>query len=155
MKYLNESFEEFVNEFAMSPAEKKARRSERRAAKKSGTKLPKINSKNKASTMTPEELLKAVQDASPSYRIEWDHWGNSFSGETGDRGPRTDHGGGEDGDEWMDDEQQEEEFAPYIKKWAPKAKQMESDLKKKGIDSTVGVGWGEKGHIYIEVRINQ
>ena len=42
MKYLNESFEDFVNEFAMSPEQKKARRKERRAAKKSGTKLPKL-----------------------------------------------------------------------------------------------------------------
>jgi hypothetical protein len=38
----NFTFEEYINEMAMSPEEKKARRKERRAAKKSGTKLPKL-----------------------------------------------------------------------------------------------------------------
>ena len=38
----NFSFEEYINEMAMSAEEKKARRQERRAAKKSGTKLPKL-----------------------------------------------------------------------------------------------------------------
>ena len=155
MDYINESFEDFVNEFAMTPDEKKARRKARRAAKKTGTKLPKSNAKNKGASLTPEALLQAVKDASPSHRIQWHQSGNFFSAETGDRGPRTDHGGGEDGDEWMDDYQQEDEFAPYMKKWTPKAQQMEKDLLKKGITADVGVGWDEKGYIMIDVRIQQ
>lgn len=38
----NFSFEDYINEMAMSPEEKKARRQERRAARKAGTKLPKL-----------------------------------------------------------------------------------------------------------------
>ena len=155
MKYLNESFGDFLNEMALSPEEKKARRKERRAAKKTGTKLPKLNSKNKAAQMTPDELMAAIKNASPSYRIEWDHWGNSFTGETEDRGPRTDHGGGEDGEEWMSSAQQQREFAPYMKKWAPKAKEMQNALLKQGIIAHVSPHWGEKGHIYLEVTIKQ
>lgn len=105
--------------------------------------------------MTPDELMAAIKSASPSYRIEWDNWGNSFTGYTGDRGPRTDHGGGEDGQGWMSNAQQQRAFAPYMKKWAPKAKEMQKALLKQGIIANVSPSWGEKGHIYLEVTIQQ
>jgi len=38
----NFSFDDYISEMAMSPEEKKARRQERRAAKKAGTKLPRL-----------------------------------------------------------------------------------------------------------------
>ena len=156
MKYLNESFHDFVNEMAkMTPEEKKARRKQRRLAKKRGTKLPRLTKSNKATTMTPERLKEIIEETSPSSRIEWHHWHNEFYGSTGDRGPRTDLGGGENGDDWMSDEQIRDVARPYIKKWKPKAQQMQKDLKKKGITASVGVDYGEKGNVAIVVTIQQ
>jgi len=161
MKYLNESFEEFVNEMALSPEDKKARRNERRHAKRFGITLPPLSSAQKsakttkASQLTPEELLAAVIDASPSRRIEWDQHGTSFYGQTDDRGPRTDHGGGDDGEDWMDDEQIRDAAAPYYRKWKGPMAQMEKDLAKKGITATVRMDYGEKGHIALDVNIQQ
>lgn len=55
MSYLNESFEEFVNEMAMSPEEKKERRKLRREAKKKGEKLPRITKSSKGSAVKKKD----------------------------------------------------------------------------------------------------
>lgn len=74
--------------------------------------------------------------------------------ETGDRGPRMDHGG-ESGDGWMGSAEIEREFSPYGKKWAPRAKALEDKLRKSGYPTaTVGVDYGEKGHIGLTVFIS-
>lgn len=49
MKYM-QSYGDFLNEMALSPEEKKARRKERRDAKKAGIKLPRLNSKKQGSS---------------------------------------------------------------------------------------------------------
>jgi hypothetical protein len=73
--------------------------------------------------------------------------------ETGDRGPRMDHGG-ESGDGWMGSAEIERNFSPYGKKWAPRAKALEDTLKKEGYpNAQVSVDYGEKGHISLVVWI--
>lgn len=73
--------------------------------------------------------------------------------ETGDRGPRMDHGG-ESGDGWMGSAEIEREFSPYGKKWAPRAKALEEKLQAEGYpNAKVSVDYGEKGHIGLSVWI--
>jgi hypothetical protein len=68
---LNENFseEDYVSEMALSTEEKKARRKERRAAKKQGIKLPKIGSK----TMTSADLSH-IESSLPSERWQGRDW---------------------------------------------------------------------------------
>ena len=70
---------------------------------------------------------------------------------TDDRGPRTDHGGGEDGDGWMSSEQIARCAAPYEKKYQPKIDSVVSSLRKLGFDTRGHVEYGEKGHIMIMI----
>lgn len=72
MKYLIESYNEFLNEMALSAEEKKARRKERRAAKKQGIKLPRISSK-KSKKMTSADL-SVIDSALPSERWQGRNW---------------------------------------------------------------------------------
>lgn len=62
---------------------------------------------------------------------------------TKDRGPRTDHGGGRNGDGWMEQDQLDRVAAPYRKKWQPKA----------GYEATGYFEYGEKGHIAAQFDI--
>lgn len=109
--------------------------------------------KPKSKKMTSEELMNAIKSTSPSYKLKWDHWGDFFSAETGERGPRTDHGGGPDGDGWMSPSQIEKYRQPYVKKWKPKMEKMIKDLAKSGIKADWDLEYGEKGHIMLQVRI--
>jgi len=73
--------------------------------------------------------------------------------ETGDRGPRMDHGG-EGGDGWMGSDEIAREFKPYGDKWQPKAKKLEERLQAAGYpNAKVSVDFGEKGHIGLNVWI--
>lgn len=76
-----------------------------------------------------------------------------LASESGDRGPRIDHGGGEDGDGWMDDEQVRDVSAPYYKKWKPRLEQLKQELKKKGIDVETYVDYGEKGYVFLQLKV--
>ena len=76
--------------------------------------------------------------------------------ETKDRGPRTDHGGGENGDDWMDDEQIAKAAAPFRKKWQPILDATIDSLKGAGYLATTGhVEYGEKGHIYLGLTVGK
>jgi hypothetical protein len=66
---------------------------------------------------------------------------------TGDRGPRTDHGGGKDGDGWLDSYQIEHFKKPYVKKYADQCKKLEKFFK----GYKTQIDYGEKGHISIVV----
>ena len=102
-------------------------------------------------TTTPIDILSAL-NKEWSYGT-WQGGPKYFDSDTSDRGPRTDHGGGEDGDEWMDDEQLRQVKAPYIKKWAPRLEDLKTRLKKYGIQAEVYVDYGEKGHISLHVTV--
>ena len=69
-----------------------------------------------------------------------------------DRGPRVDHGGGDDGDEWLDDNQQEELEDRYKEKHKSKISSLESALKELKIEGQVSFDYGEKGHCTIYVQ---
>lgn len=71
--------------------------------------------------------------------------------QTPDRGPRTDHGGGVDGDEWMDDYQLESVSKPYREKYKPFMESLKTNLEKKYKDVDVYFDYGEKGHVGIQV----
>jgi hypothetical protein len=74
---------------------------------------------------------------------------------TGDRGPRIDHGGGDDGDDWMDDYQVEDAAAPYRKKWQPKIDRAKEKFESLGIFQKVEgyVDYGEKGHVDLDFSL--
>jgi hypothetical protein len=78
---LKESFsgEDFLSEMALSSEEKKARRKERRAAKKQGIKLPKISSKSSGDSkkMTSADL-SVIDSSLPSERWQGRDWFISY-----------------------------------------------------------------------------
>jgi hypothetical protein len=109
-----------------------------------------------APVATPKKVDK--EDVLSIINKEWPYgnWQGGpkyFDFETKDRGPRTDHGGGEDGDDWMDDEQIRQARAPYVKKWGPRLEQLKTDLKKYGIQAEAYVDYGEKGHVTLQLTI--
>ena len=75
---------------------------------------------------------------------------------SGYRGPRTDHGGGEDGDEWMDDYQVAEVRNRAIKTLTPSIKNAKKWLaNKKYKIKEFYVEYGEKGHVYIQYTLTK
>lgn len=73
---------------------------------------------------------------------------------TRDRGPRTDHGGGEDGDGWMSSDEIRRVARPYEQKYKPILERLVKDLKSGGFKVTQSyVDYGEKGHISLDVSI--
>lgn len=118
----------------------------------------KVEPKKTKSNFTFEKALDLINQKWPYRSRE----GNKFEGqkgysyldfETGDRGPRTDHGGGEDGDGWMSDEQVRRIAKPYGDKWSPRLKQLEKDLAKEGLIVQGYVDYGEKGHVTLQLQI--
>ena len=75
---------------------------------------------------------------------------------TNDRGPRTDHGGGDDGDGWMSSGQIRRAALPYEKKWNPILKNFKAKLRERGIKVTnYDVEYGEKGHIGLNLTVGK
>lgn len=89
-------------------------------------------------------------------RGTWEDEGRGYySLETGDRGPRTDHGGGDDGDGWMSPGQIQRVAKPYYDKWNPRLKTFITRLKEKGVKvKSAYVDYGEKGHISLNLELN-
>jgi hypothetical protein len=78
-----------------------------------------------------------------------------FSIETGERGPRTDHGGGEDGDGWLSSSEIQKLAKPYKMHYEPKLKDLANTLKSKGITvEEYYVDYGEKGHVSLQIKIS-
>ena len=73
--------------------------------------------------------------------------------QTKDRGPRTDHGGGHDGDGWMDDSQISSVAAPYKKKWQPKIDAVVKAIEDLGYSAKGYFEYGEKGHVGAQFTI--
>jgi hypothetical protein len=137
-------------------------------------KRAKATDKNTAPAPAPvndiysDEALKSLASYIESQRyvrswdLLWKPGDRTFQmeGSTGDRGSRTDHGGGYDGDGWMDDDQVAAASSPFKNKWDPVCKEIEADLRKKGYtDARVVVDYDEKGHIdlslYFPVKKNK
>jgi len=73
---------------------------------------------------------------------------------TGERGPRTDHGGGEDGDGWMDHSQVQRLQKAAEKRWKPEVVKMKEALARRGFNLKEShIEYGEKGHISIDIVI--
>lgn len=71
---------------------------------------------------------------------------------TGDRGPRTDHGGPPDGDGWLPQSKVEQLRQTYEKKYAPEIKRIKDLFKKNNTQlQSIYVDYGEKGHVSILV----
>lgn len=70
--------------------------------------------------------------------------------QTNDRGARTDHGGGDDGDGWMSNSQIEREAAPFKKKWQPRIDSVLEKLGSLGFSAKGAMDYGEKGHIGLQ-----
>lgn len=84
--------------------------------------------------------------------------GKSFSAyvETGSRGPRTDHGGGPSGDDWMSHDQVENLRKSYLIQYKSKIQAIEKQLKSKGLKNVkVDLNYGEKGHVGLHIRASK
>jgi len=81
--------------------------------------------------------------SNPSRSIRWD--GNSGSIEL-DRYRRHDHGGGESGDEWLDDRQIQEDFDQGVSEHGRKLKEFNKALSRAGYAPNAEFDLGEKGH---------
>lgn len=69
---------------------------------------------------------------------------------TGDRGPRMDHGSGEDS--WMTDGEYESAVTPYERKYKPVVERLQGKLNDAGFSNVkVSMDYGEKGHIALNV----
>lgn len=68
-----------------------------------------------------------------------------------DRFSRHDHGGGEDGNDWLDDDAIEEDRQKGIKKHQSKLDAVNTILKKAGFKPNAEFELGEKGHFSIEI----
>lgn len=111
-------------------------------------------------TKTARTKYKSMQEviAVVNKHWRWADWkqedwtgSDTLTSESGDRGPRTDHGGGGDG--WMDASQINRIAKPYIEKWGPRVKELEKALKKEKIIAKPEVEYGEKGHIGLYLQI--
>ena len=71
-----------------------------------------------------------------------------------DRGPRVDHGGGDDGDDWMDDYQVKELEESYFSQNKHKVDNALSIVKKAlpEFKITHNLDYGEKGHVTLYIR---
>ena len=90
------------------------------------------------------------------YMVEVNFYNGKFNVyiPTVDRGPRTDHGGGEDGDGWLSQSEIERLRKPYINKYKPYIDEVSKALKSKGYKVTGSyVDYGEKGHISLSLNI--
>jgi hypothetical protein len=102
--------------------------------------------------LTIEEIATLLRsETGVAYEVDDDH---TLMAEV-DRGPRTDHGGGDDGDEWMDDHQLESVENEYEEKHKSKITRAETALEKAGIEASVQFDYGEKGHCTIYVMIQK
>jgi len=73
--------------------------------------------------------------------------------ETGDRGERIDCGGGDDGEEWMEEHQVESVAEPYKQKWKPTIDRYNKMFKDAGYtDLHAEIDYGEKGHVSINIH---
>jgi hypothetical protein len=80
--------------------------------------------------------------------------GGRFWIELGIRGPRTDHGGGDDGEGWMSSRQIEKVSKPYFKQAKPKMDRIKQQLKDLGYRvKDLRLDYGEKGHISVDGQI--
>lgn len=70
---------------------------------------------------------------------------------TVDRYRRHDHGGGEDGDDWLDDHEIDEDFRQGKKEHQSKLAQVNEILEEEGFKPNAEFELGEKGHFSIEV----
>lgn len=90
-----------------------------------------------------------------SYRGTWEGEKGSYYLATDDRGPRTDHGGGDDGDGWMSSGQIARVAKPYEEKWNPRLKSFVARLKEKDLKvKNAYVDYGEKGHVSLNLELN-
>tara|TARA_R110000868_G_C10973188_1_gene771450 strand:+ start:2567 stop:6298 length:3732 start_codon:yes stop_codon:yes gene_type:complete len=70
-----------------------------------------------------------------------------------DRYRRHDHGGGEDGDDWMDDSEIDKDYKRGVKEHKSKLDAVNKELKKRGFEPNATFDLGEKGHFAINVNL--
>lgn len=100
-------------------------------------------------TVTSEEKLPLPSELS-SYEQYEDS--NSYSKDI-DRFRRHDHGGGEDGDDWLDDSEIEEDWDRGVEKHQSKLDRVNQILKDNGYKPNAEFDLGEKGHFSINFNL--
>lgn len=97
-----------------------------------------------------DKIKEIVNNRFYGSKYNIDFFENGFCIFTPDRGSRTDHGGGEDGDGWMSNEQIRRCAAPFHAKWDPKIKELLNEIRKAGYEAEGAMDYGEKGHISLD-----
>jgi hypothetical protein len=72
-----------------------------------------------------------------------------------DRYRRHDHGGGEDGDDWLDDEEIQADYDMGVRKHKDKLKEFNKMLSRAGFKPNAEFDLGEKGHFSISFRLEK
>lgn len=72
-----------------------------------------------------------------------------------DRYRRHDHGGGPDGDDWLDYHEIDQDFQEGSKKYKRRLDDANKTLKKFGFIPNAEFNLGEKGHFYIEINLER
>lgn len=72
-----------------------------------------------------------------------------------DRYRRHDHGGGEDGDDWLDDHEIEADFRLGESTYKDYLKDFNKKLKRAGYEPNASFYLGEKGHFSIEFSLER
>lgn len=70
-----------------------------------------------------------------------------------DRYSRHDHGGGDDGDDWLPDHEIQREHDAGVRQHQSKLELVKAALNKLGVDHDVDFDLGEKGHFNLEITI--
>lgn len=99
--------------------------------------------------MTKEELIQEIK-RSISYK-EFDNQGD-YLFIILDRFRRHDHGGGPDGDDWLEDHEIEHDFDEGFKKHRGKLEKVRSIIESSGIKADAEFDLGEKGHFSLIVN---
>lgn len=108
--------------------------------------------------MTTSAIVRELNNISPSafkFQEMDDSDGTWFVAFNVDRGPRQDHGGGEDGDEWLEDYEVEELEEEYYELRIKAVNRMKAHFVKKGFKVDIDFEYGEKGHCTWSLRIRK
>lgn len=99
-----------------------------------------------------KEIFSKIKQAIRYDEIHED--GDSLS-LTIDRYRRHDHGGGEDGDGWLDDHEIDNDFRQGEKEHQSKINRVNQILEENGYNPSAQFELGEKGHFSIEVNLEK
>lgn len=107
------------------------------------------------SSRTITEMAAAESLPLPYELSGFEDTGNNYYSKEIDRYSRHDHGGGRNGDGWMDPEDIKDEYKMGEKKHKAKLDRVNAVLSKNGFKPTAKFDLGEKGHFSLEFKLER